>query len=58
MQMNFADKMELVSRLIIKGKKYSLLQKLVTLENEEELRKFYKKHELHKIYKGEENENM
>lgn len=52
MQMSLADKMEQVSRLVMKSKKYHLLQQLVKIDNEEELKSFYKKNELSQYLNG------
>jgi len=50
--MSLADKMEQVSRLVMKSKKYHLLQQLVKIDSEEELKSFYKKNELSQYLNG------
>lgn len=50
--MSLENKMEQVSKLVIKSKKYYLLQQLVRIESEEELKSFYKKNELSQYLNG------
>lgn len=56
--MSFADKVEQVSRIVMKAKKYKLLPTLVNITSEEELKEFYRKNELHKFYKGDTDEKV